>query len=350
MDSHAHDHDHGHEPGEEDPVLVEYVRGDMVESRHRGSALIVDHAGRVLERWGDTARPVYARSALKPIQAIPLVESGAAGQFDLSDAEIALACASHGGETRHVETVARWLDRIGLGVADLECGAHPPLYAPAAEALYAAGQKPTALQNNCSGKHTGFLSTAVHKGEKTKGYIRLDHPVQQRILGILEQLAEVDLQNAPKGIDGCGIPVIGLPLERLAFAFARMARPAGLPKPRIAAIARIRKAMSAEPFMVAGSGRSCTRLMGRFGERLQVKMGAEGVFVAMLPDKGIGIALKMADGANRAAEIAMLALLRRAGLYDAAVERELAEAGSGIVHNVVGREVGTIRPAAALQA
>jgi L-asparaginase II len=188
----------------------------------------------------------------------------------------------------------------------------------------------------------------VHKGEKTKGYIRLDHPVQQRILGILEQLAETDLQNAPKGIDGCGIPVIGLPLERLAFAMARMARPAGLPKPRIAAIARIRKAMSAEPFMVAGTGRPCTRLMQRFGDQLQVKMGAEGVFIAMLPNRGIGIALKMADGANRAAEIAMLALLRRAGLYDAAVERALAEAGSGIVRNVAGRDVGVIRPAAAL--
>lgn len=347
MDSHAHGEPQGHEPGD-DPVMVEYVRGDMVESLHRGSAVIVDHLGHVLERWGDAARPIYARSALKPIQAIPLVESGAAERFALSDAEVALACASHGGEPRHVETVARWLGRIGLSVADLECGAHPPSYAPAAAALYAAGQEPTALCNNCSGKHTGFLSTAVHKGEKTKGYIRLDHPVQQRILGILEQLAEIDLQNAPKGIDGCGIPVIGLPLERLAFAMARMARPAGLPKPRIAAIARIRKAMSAEPFMVAGSGRPCTRLMQRFGDQLQVKMGAEGVFIAMLPNRGIGIALKMADGANRAAEIAMLALLRRAGLYDAAVERELAAAGSGIVHNVAGRDVGVIRPAAVL--
>jgi len=346
MDSHAHGHGGGGEIG--DPVLVEYVRGDMVESRHRGAAVIIDSNGNVVEKWGDVARPVYARSALKPIQAIPLVESGTAESLGLGDAEIALACASHGGEKRHVQTVARWLDKAGLSVADLECGAHAPSYGPAAAALIAAGEKPSALHNNCSGKHTGFLSTARHKGEKTKGYIRLDHPVQQRILGIVEQLAEVDLQNAPKGIDGCGIPVIGVALERLGFAMARMARPAGLPKSRIAAIARIRKAMAAEPFMVAGTGRPCTRIMEKLGERALVKMGAEGVFFAMLPHKGLGVALKMADGANRAAEIAMLALLRRAGVLDAEGERELAAAGSGIVLNVAGKPVGSIRAAAEL--
>ncbi|MEO8559132.1 MAG: asparaginase [Rhodospirillales bacterium] len=347
MDSHAHGH--GPSPSDSsDPVLVEYVRGGMVESRHRGAAVIIDSNGNVIEKWGDVARPIYARSALKPIQAIPLVESGAAEKFALSDVEVALACASHGGEPRHVKTVTAWLDKIGLSVADLECGAHPPSHLASANAMVAAGQKPSALHNNCSGKHTGFLSTAVHKGEKTKGYIRLDHPVQQRILGILEQLSESDLQNAPKGIDGCGIPVIGVPLEKLALAFARMARPAGLPKSRIAAIARIRKAMSAEPFMVAGTGRPCTRIMEKLGEQVQVKMGAEGVFIAMLPHKGIGIALKMADGANRAAEIAMLALLRRAGLYDKSVEQELAQAGVGTILNVAGREVGAIRAAAEL--
>ncbi len=347
MDSHAH----GHEPGGTgDPVLVEYVRGGMVESRHRGAAVIIDSHGNVVEKFGDIARPVYARSALKPIQAIPLVESGAAAQFDLSDAEVALACASHGGEPRHVKTVAAWLDKIGLSETDLECGAHPPSHLASANALVAAGKKPCALHNNCSGKHTGFLSTSVHKGEKIKGYIKLEHPVQQRILGILEQLSETDLQNAPKGIDGCGIPVIGVPLERLALAFARMARPAGLPKTRIAAIARIRKAMSAEPFMVAGTGRPCTRIMQKLGDQVQVKMGAEGVFIAMLPHKGLGIALKMADGANRGAEIAMLALLRRAGALDATGELELANAGSGIVLNVAGKPVGSIRAAAELAA
>ncbi len=347
MDSHAH----GHGPGPaDDPVLVEYVRGAMVESQHRGAAVIIDSHGNVIEKWGDIARPIYARSALKPIQAIPLVESGAAEQFGLSDAEVALACASHGGEPRHVKTVAAWLDKVGLSVADLECGAHPPSHLPSAMALAAAGEKPTALHNNCSGKHTGFLSTAMHKGEKTKGYIRLDHPVQQRILGILEQLAECDLQNAPRGIDGCGIPVIGVPLEKLALAFARMARPAGLPKTRIAAIARIRKAMSAEPFMVAGSGRPCTRIMEKFGDQVQLKMGAEGVFIAMLPNKGLGIALKMADGANRAAEIAMLALLRRAGVLDQDSESALAKAGAGVVLNVAGKPVGSIRAAAELAA
>ncbi len=346
----THDHSHhDHAPANAaaaaDPVLVEVTRGDMVESRHRGAAAIVDHQGRVVSAWGDIQSPVYSRSALKPIQAIPLIESGAAERFDLGDAEIALACASHGGEPRHVEVVSAWLARIGLSVADLECGVQTPSHGPSAEALLLHGQKPTALNNNCSGKHTGFLSVAVHKGEKTKGYIRLEHPVQQRILGVLEQLTEMNLGPAPKGIDGCGIPVIGVPLGRLAFAFARMAKPATLPKPRIAAIARIRKAMAAEPFMVAGSGRFCTRVMETLGERAVVKTGAEGVYIAILRDKGLGIALKITDGGTRASEVVLAALLQRCGVFDPALAPALAVP----VLNRAGLKVGEIRPSAILR-
>lgn len=340
-----HKHTHQHLPGSAaDPVLVEVTRGDMVESRHRGAAAIVDSDGRVISAWGDIEAPVYSRSALKPIQAIPLIESGAAETLGLGDAEIALACASHGGESRHTETVAAWLKKIGLSVADLECGPQTPSFGPAAEAMLLKGEKPTALHNNCSGKHTGFLSVAVRKGENPKGYIRLDHPVQQRILGVLEQLTDMNLGPAPKGIDGCGIPVIGVPLGRLALAFARMARPATLPKPRIAAIARIRKAMAAEPFMVAGSGRFCTRVMQVLGERAVVKTGAEGVYIAILRDKGWGIALKIDDGSTRASEVALAALLKRCGVFDPALEQALAVP----IVNRAGLEVGQVRPASVL--
>jgi L-asparaginase II len=317
----------------------------MVESRHRGAAAIVDREGRIVSAWGDIDAPVYSRSALKPIQAIPLIESGAAERYNLGDAEIALSCASHGGEPRHAQTVAAWLSKIGLSVANLECGVQTPSYGPAAEALLLKGEKPTALNNNCSGKHTGFLTVAVHQGEKTKGYIKLEHPVQQRILSVLEELTDTNLGSAPKGIDGCGIPVIGVSLGKLALAFARMARPASLPKPRVAAIERIRRAMAAEPFMVAGSGRFCTRVMQVLGERAVVKTGAEGVYIGMLPERGLGIALKIDDGGTRASEVALATLLQRCGVFD-----EKLQSALGVpILNRAGLEVGQVRPAAALR-
>lgn len=348
--SHPHPHPHSHPAvaalaADSNPVLVEVTRGTMVESRHRGAAAIVSAEGEVVGRWGDIEPPIYARSAIKPLQAIPLVESGAADHFGLGDAEIALACASHNGEPRHVATVAAWLERIGLTPADLECGIHPPYHDSSAAALQRAGEAPSPLHNNCSGKHAGFLATAVFRKERPRGYVRLDHPVQQRILGLMEQLCGLDLGAAPKGIDGCGIPVIGLPLGNLALGMARMAKPATLPKPRIAAIARIRRAMAAEPFMVAGSGRFCTRVMTALGDRALVKTGAEGVFTAILPRQGLGVAVKVADGATRAAEVAMAALLRHLGVLDPDRHPELADLLVQPIRNRAGAQVGEVRPA-----
>ena len=154
-------------PGAANPVLVEVTRGDMVESRHRAAFAVADPRGRVVASAGDIERPVYARSAIKALQAIPLVESGAAEAFGLSDAEIALACASHHGEPRHVETVTAWLARIGCSLEDLECGAHPPTHAASHRALMAAGEEPGAVHNNCSGKHAGFLTLARHLNAPT---------------------------------------------------------------------------------------------------------------------------------------------------------------------------------------
>jgi L-asparaginase II len=329
------------------PLLVEVLRGDMVESRHAVAFAAVDATGRRVAWGGDVEAPVYGRSAVKGLQALPLVETGAADRWGLGDAELALACASHGGEERHVETVLRWLQAMGLAAADLECGSHLPYHEPSAAAMIRAGKSPSPAHNNCSGKHAGFLAAALHKGEPTKGYIAADHPVQRRVTRALEEMCGADLSRAPVGIDGCGIPTIGIPLEKLALGMARLADPAKLPAERRAAVERIRRAVAAEPFMVAGTGRFCTEVMQQLGARAFVKTGAEGVFCAALPEKGIGIALKAADGAGRGAEAAVAHLLERFGALDEAGRRRaLAPRLKPSLFNRAGRVVGEIRVAA----
>jgi L-asparaginase II len=260
-----------------EPLVVEVTRGNSVESRHLVSAAVVDTEGRVVLRAGDANRPVYPRSAIKPLQALALVESGAVEAFDVSPAEIALASASHWGEAVHVAAVAGWLERIGCAAEDLECGAHLPYDPAAMAALLRAGEQPSALHNNCSGKHSGFLTLARHKGWPTAGYIGLTHPVQQRVLGILETMTGLDLSGAPRGIDGCGIPTIAMPLGNLALAMARLADPDDQPERRQAACAQVRAAMVAEPVMIGGTESPCTWIISATGGRALVKTGAEGV-------------------------------------------------------------------------
>ena len=330
------------------PILVETIRGEMVESRHTGAAAVVDAAGRVVRSWGDIDRPVFARSAIKPLQALPLVETGAADRFGLGDAEIALACASHRGEPIHVDSVRRWLARLDLGPQDLECGSHAPGNAAAAEALIRAGEAPSAVHNNCSGKHSGFLTTARHRGEPTRGYIAADHPVQLRLRTVLEAMSGLDLARAPRSIDGCGIPVIGIPLRGMARAMARLADPKGLTPERAAAGKRILDAMAAAPLMVSGTGGFATVVMTVAGASVRLKPGAEGVYCAVLPSLGYGIALKIDDGAGRAAEVAAGAILERLGAFTSAQREKLAPQLMPVLKNVAGREVGAIRPAEAL--
>jgi len=331
--------------GTANPIVVEVTRGGMVESRHRAAVAVVDPDGKVVHGWGDIERPVYGRSAIKPLQALPLIETGAADRFRVSVAETALACASHSGEPRHVELVGAWLARIGCDVADLECGSHLPYHEASLEALLRSGRHPDATYNNCSGKHSGFLSTARHLGEPTKGYIRYEHPVQQRILGTLEQMCGLRLGDAPRGVDGCGIPVIGIPLGNFAMAMARLADPSDLPPARAAAAQRILAAMAAEPFLVAGTGRFCTKVMEVIGKKVVLKTGAEGVYAAALPTLGLGVAIKVDDGAGRAAEAAMGKVLRHLRLLTADEERALADALTPPIRNRVGLETGRVRPA-----
>ena len=334
----------------DDPVLVEVTRGAMVESRHHGAAAVVDATGRIVQSWGEIEQPVYARSALKPLQALPLVESGAADRYGLGPEELALACASHHGEARHVAVVGGWLRRIGCDAADLECGSHPPIDPAAAAALVRAGEAPSPLHSNCSGKHTGFLTAARFFGEESRGYIAPDHPAQQRVLAALEAMTGLDLSRAPRGTDGCGIPVIGLPLSGLARAMARMVDPQGVAAGRAEAARRLLDAMAAAPLMVSGSTGFPTALLSAAGAAVRAKPGAEGVYAAALPGLGLGIALKISDGSGRAAEVALAAILLRLGCLDDAARQKLDDRLRPPVRNVAGLVTGEIRPAAALLA
>ncbi|MEE8532706.1 MAG: asparaginase [Alphaproteobacteria bacterium] len=330
----------------ENPVAVEVVRGGTVESRHRAACIVADARGRIAHRWGEADRFVLPRSAIKPIQALPLIETGAAERFSLSDAEIALACASHGGEPAHVAAVEAWLARLDLSEADLECGAHPPVHDASAEALWRAGKAPSQLHNNCSGKHAAMLTTARHLGEPTAGYVDRDHPVQRRVAQTIAEMAGVDVARAPVAVDGCSVPTIGLPLAGLATAMARLADPGALADGRAEACARICAAMAAHPDMVAGSGRFGTALIAASGGAALAKTGAEGVYAVALPALGLGLALKVDDGAARAAEVATAAVLRHLGAIDDALAARLADFIVKPLINCADRRVGEVRAAA----
>jgi L-asparaginase II len=291
------------------PVLVEVLRGALVESRHRGAVAVVDADGETVLALGDVGRPVYPRSAVKPLQALPLLESGAADRYGFGDRELALACASHGGEPGHVATVERMLTAAGLEASALACGAHWPLHQPSARALARAGGTASALHNNCSGKHAGFLCAACALTADTRGYEAADHPVQRAVKAALEDLTGAAIPDERRAIDGCAVPTWALPLAGLARAFARFGTGRGLAAGRAAAAARLRRACAAKPWFVAGSGRFCTELMEHFGERVFVKTGAEGVFCGALPEQGLGIAVKCDDGQGRAAEVAIAAVI-----------------------------------------
>ncbi|MDA1090315.1 MAG: asparaginase [Proteobacteria bacterium] len=316
-------------------LIVEVTRGDMVESRHVGACVVVDADGGVVHAWGDTDRVIYPRSAIKPLQALALIETGAADAYSLSDAELALAAASHGGTAEHIDGIGAWLKKIGLGPDDLECGSQDPSDKDAARALIKSGAPCGRIHNNCSGKHTGFLTAALHKGEPTRGYLKPDHPVQRRLLAILTEMGGADLSRAPRGTDGCGIPVIGMPLKAMALGLARMADPKDLSPSRAEAANRIFQAMTTHPRLVDGPGCFDTLAMQAAKGAAVIKKGAEGMFGAIVPGLGLGIALKIDDGAKRASETAMAAVLTLLGVLDLKTETP--------VLNATGEPVGVVR-------
>ena len=301
------------------PVLVQAWRGGIVESAHRGALAIVDAAGTVHTALGDIERPIFPRSAVKVLQALPLVASGAADALQLTDEELALACASHGGEAAHTRSAASMLAKAGVDVSALECGAHWPYQDGAQRELARNGQAPTALNNNCSGKHSGFVCLGCQmnggRGDLRgflSGYVKPEHPVMREVSAALQAATGFDLSTSARGTDGCSIPTHAVPLRHLAHAFARVATGQGLSADHARAALRLRQAVARAPFFVGGTGRYDTRVMERLRERVFCKVGAEGVHCAALPELGLGIAIKMDDGnTSRACEVVLSALLAK---------------------------------------
>lgn len=293
-----------------DALIIQDWRGRHCENVQVVDVAVVTNTGASVARWGDPSRAVIPRSAIKSSQALPLVMSGAADAFGLSDDELALACASHGGETDHVETVNSWLVRLGLGEVDLECGPSDPIDHAAMAAVYRRGEIPNQLHNCCSGKHAGFLSTCRHLGIAHHGYIQPDHAVQQKVTAAQSIMTNVDLSAGPVGFDGCGIPVFAFPLSNLALSMARLVRPTGIPDDYAQAATRIAQAIADRPWLVSGTGRTVMTITEAAREPIVIKSGAAGVFMAGLPERGWGLALKAQSGDNRGAEAAVDWVLR----------------------------------------
>ncbi len=321
------------------PVLVEVVRGNLTESRHAGAIAIADASGRPVLSLGDVERLVFPRSAIKAMQAIPLIESGAADAFGLSNDELAVACASHSGDRVHIDAARSLLAKAGLDESYLACGAHWPVSEQATRELILAGQCAEAIHNNCSGKHAGMLAAAVHLGLDPEGYERPDHALQAMIGGIIAETCGVALKRSRMGIDGCSVPTFAVPLSALARGFARLGTGQRLTAARARAAARLVRACFASPVLVAGEGRFDTVVMSALAPSVFVKGGAEGVHCAALPGLGLGIALKIDDGTKRGAERAIaeaiVALLPKA-------RPALAVQLGGEIFNWRGTSVGRI--------
>ncbi|MEI4487741.1 asparaginase [Frigidibacter sp. MR17.14] len=293
--------------------MIEIWRGGLLEGQHLGHAVIWGPGG-IEAAWGDPDAVIFPRSSCKMIQALPLVESGAADAAGLTPAQLALACASHQGAGLHVSAVSRWLGDLGLAEPDLRCGAHMPKDPAEDLRLRTSGDSPCQIHNNCSGKHAGFLTWTRHAGAGPD-YTEIDHPLQRAIRAATEEVTGADI--AGWGIDGCSAPNFATTVAGLARAMAAFAaaNPTGGARDR--AMARLARAMATHPEMVAGEGRACTTLMRAMGGRVAIKTGAEAVFVAILPEQKRGIALKIVDGGTRASEAAIVALLIRLGALDA---------------------------------
>ena len=332
------------------PVLVEVTRGGIAESEHRGAIAVVDSAGKVVLALGDIDRPVFPRSAIKGLQAIPLIESGAADKFALSDEEIALACASHNGEERHVATALSALRKAGCDVSTLECGAQFPMRANAGHPLIRAGLPATPLHNNCSGKHSGFICTACANGDDPHGYVKPDHPTMRNVTATVSDMTGYALGQASCGTDGCSIPTFAIPLKAMAFAFAKFGSGQGLLPERAKAVKRIRQAVAKAPFFVAGTDRYDTKIMEILKERAFTKTGAEGVYCAALPELGLGIALKCDDGGTRAAEVMLGAMLSHFLTFSDSEHEALQPLLQPALRNWNGIHVGDVRRAGALNA
>lgn len=326
------------------PIIAEVTRGGIIESRHTGAYAVMDGDGRLVASAGDIDRAIFPRSAIKAFQCLPVVESGAADRFGFTDEDIALACSSHNGEAPHVRVAGGMLAKAGMTEAQYECGAHWPYELSAQHEMLRRDEEPRAIHNNCSGKHAGMLALARHLKAPAEGYTRIDHPVQRAVAKAMGEICDIAIDAQPHGVDGCSVPTWAVPLRNLALGFARFGSGKGLGAARAAACRRIVAAVRAYPFMVAGSNRFCTRLMEEV-PRAFVKTGAEGVFCGAIPHAGLGLALKCDDGAHRASETAMAALMASLPVWSDTERRALAGFAATDLRNWRKIHVGDVHAA-----
>jgi L-asparaginase II len=328
-------------------AVIEVRRGDIVESQHVVHIAVVDGKGQLRAHAGEPGLVAFARSAIKPLQTVPLVEDGVVEKFSFNESELALSCASHSGEARHVAGVQSMLRKIGAAEEALACGAHIPLGRQAAQELTEQRVQPTRVHNNCSGKHAGMLALARLHGWPLAGYHQAGHPVQDRMQNELGRWADMNSDDFATAIDGCGVITFALPMDRLALAFARFAAAARRAEKAPAAIVQ---AMVRNPEYVAGSERLCTELMRVARGRIFAKVGAEGVYCAGVPGAELGIALKVADGATRAAEPALIATLKALAILSDDEVAELTKFAEPDITNTRGERVGMLRARIRLEA
>ena len=296
----------------EDPVLVRLWRGDFVESQHRGAWCVIDASGDLVAHGGSIDHPFFARSSVKSLQALPLIEQGGAAAFGIDDEELSLALASHNAEECHTHKVGALLSRLDLSVDDLRCGAHAPGDREVARKLLNSGEEPTALHNNCSGKHAGFLTLSRHLGAPPAEYLDPDGAVQSLVRSAIREMCDLEEDSMTRGTDGCSAPTYRIPLRSLALAFARVVDPSGLAPERRAACELMTDAVAKHPVLIAGSrGRICTELSRVTGGRLFPKIGAEGVYAVGDRASGKALTVKIDDGGKRALHAAVVELLHR---------------------------------------
>ena len=322
---------------------VQVTRGDRVESIHAVDIVVADAEGSILQSWGDPSREIYPRSSVKSLQALSLIESGAADALGLSDQHLALACSSHNGEAIHVETAREILAHSGIAETCLECGAQNPELAIDFAELVRSGVSPSDIHNNCSGKHSGFLAFASYAGIPVRGYINFEHQVQREIASVLEAVIGTPHRRDNYAIDGCSIPTFTTPLDRLAVAYAKFGLGMDQSKARASAMIRLRDACMKKPYLVAGKKRVCTNLMRVLKGRAFVKVGAEGVYTACLPELGLGIALKVRDGTRRAAEVAVSSVIESLLDLDGSEKGEMSQFVRPILTNRNNMKTGEMR-------
>ncbi|NMP23219.1 asparaginase [Sulfobacillus harzensis] len=330
-------------------TAIELWRGGRMESRIRADVAVVDSLGTVRYWFGDPHRETYWRSSAKPFQAMPIIMSGGAEQYHFGPREVAIVCASHGGQPMHVELVQDLLKRIDATPEDLICGVHPPSDRESARALMVRGDEPVVLHNNCSGKHTGMLTLARALKAPLAGYEKPEHPVQQAIRQNVAYMTGLDGDSLHTGIDGCGVPTFYLPLTRMAYSYARLVDPRGLDPAHSGAALIISEAMRMHPDLVSGTGRLEVTLAEATDHRLVSKGGAEAVFCIGIPDKGLGLAVKIDDGYSRVMPTLVTAVLNQIGVLGMSEQVKLEEQLHPEIRNHAGTLVGEICPVLALQ-